>query len=68
MALLFVVGFLVFAWGIVEFMSGLSSGEGGERVNNGKQHMLWGIVGMFIMVAAFAILKMVQASVEQLFQ
>lgn len=68
MALLFVAGFLVFLWGIVEFMSGLSSGEGGEKVTNGKSHMLWGVVGMFVMVAAYAILKMVQASVDQLFR
>ena len=56
-ALLFAAGLLVFVWGVVEFVAGLSGvGEGRE---NGKKHMLWGIIGMFIMVAAYAILAII---------
>lgn len=50
------IGFLVFVYGIVEFMWGLSSDT--ESKNNGKQHILWGIVGMFIMAGAYGLLKL----------
>lgn len=56
-ALLFAVGFLVFVWGVIEFMAGLSGvGEGAQK---GKNHMLWGLIGMFVMVAAYAILQLI---------
>lgn len=45
---LFSLGFFLFAWGIVEFMWGMKNGEVSDE---GKQHMLWGIIGMFIMVS-----------------
>lgn len=57
-ALLVAVGLLVFIYGVVEYLWGLSTelGDGKER---GKKHMLYGIVGMFVMIAAFAILSLV---------
>ncbi len=39
-------------------MAGLSS-DTGEKKEAGKQHMLWGIIGMFIMIAAYSILTIV---------
>jgi hypothetical protein len=60
-ALLFSVAVLVFIWGIVQFIWGVQ-GEGESR-ETGKQHMIWGIVGMFIMVAAYTILRVVQNTV-----
>ena len=62
LALIFAVGFLVFVWGVVEFLAGQNGiGEGASK---GKQHMLWGIIGMFIMVAAWAILQMIARSLN----
>ncbi len=58
-ALIFATGLMVFVWGVVQFMIGLSGGEGGESVQDGKKHMLWGLIGMFIMVAAFAFVKII---------
>jgi hypothetical protein len=57
LALAFAVALLVFIWGIVQFIWGLSN-EAGDK-EEGKQHMLWGIIGMFIMVAAWAILGLI---------
>ena len=58
--LLFALGLLVFVFGIVEYIWGLANeSEGKER---GKQHMLWGIVGMFIMTAAYSIVKLIGAT------
>lgn len=67
--LLFAVGFLVFIWGIVEFLFDVNiRGQGGEGAskNNGKQHMLWGILGMFVMSAAWAIMGLISCTVDQL--
>lgn len=57
LALIFATGLLVFIYGLVEYMWGLSSDT--DKKNTGKQHMLWGIIGMFIMFAAWAILELI---------
>jgi hypothetical protein len=62
LALLFAVGLLVFVWGVVEFIWGL--GREASNKEQGKQHMMWGLVGMFIMVAAWAILKFIANSIN----
>jgi len=51
--LVFSAGFFLFLWGLVVFLFKL--GEGGDH-KEGKQHMLWGIIGMFIMVAVGGIM------------
>ena len=53
--IVFSLGFLLFVFGLVEFLWNLN--EGGEN-EEGKQHMLWGIVGMLIMVSVFGILEL----------
>lgn len=63
LALIFAAGLLVFVFGVVEFMVGLS-GETGEKKEAGKRHMLWGIVGMFIMAAAYSILKIIANTIH----
>jgi hypothetical protein len=57
-ALLIAVGLVLFLYGLVEYLAGLGAdiGDGKER---GRKHMLWGIIGMFIMVAAYAILSLI---------
>ena len=56
MVLLFGAALFLFAWGIVEFLWGLSSGS--ENKEKGKQHMLWGVIGLAIMTGAYAIIQM----------
>lgn len=56
-ALIFAAGFLVFVWGVVQFLSGLAGT--GEAADEGKQHMLWGVIGMAIMIAAVGILRLI---------
>lgn len=56
-ALLFSAGLLVFVWGLVQFLMGVN--EESDKKEDGKRHMLWGVVGMFIMVAAGAIINVV---------
>lgn len=50
--LLMVVGTVVFLWGLVEF---LMSPDNEEKRSTGKQHMMWGIIGLFLMASAWGI-------------
>jgi len=59
--LFFAAGLLVFFWGIVEFLWGLSQDT--EHKEDGKRHMLWGIIGMFIIVSAYAIMQLIARTV-----
>lgn len=49
----FAAGMVLFMWGLVQFMRNI---EGSKE--EGKQHMLWGIIGMFIMVSVKGILQL----------
>ena len=53
--ILFAAGFLLFVYGLVEFLVTLN--QGGES-NEGKQHMIWGVIGMLIMVSVLGIISM----------
>lgn len=54
--LLFSLGFAVFMYGMLEFMWNLNSGEASDK---GKQHMIWGVVGMFLMISAYGIIALI---------
>ena len=55
--LLFSVGLLVFVFGVVEFLYGLNAET--DARERGKKHMLWGLVGMLIMVVAYSIVRLI---------
>ncbi len=55
------LGLVVFMWGVVEFLWGLSKDT--AKKDEGKKHMLWGLVGMFVIVCAGAILSFIANSV-----
>jgi len=46
MLVLFAAGLFLFMYGLVEFLWKLNGGHGEEE---GKRHMIWGLVGMLIM-------------------
>lgn len=52
---IYAVGILIFVVGIVQFLWKLKDGKVDQ---DGKKHMLWGIVGIVIMVSAQAIIYM----------
>lgn len=60
MSLLMALAFLLFLWGGYQYVLNAESDGGRET---GKQHMLWGIVGLLIMVSAMAILKIAAGTV-----
>ena len=59
--LLFGAGIIVFLWGMVEFLFAL---DDDTKKSNGKRHMIWGIIGLAIMVAVFGIINIIQATVD----
>ena len=59
--LIFTAGFFLFVWGLVQFLLNLD--KGGEN-DEGKQHMLWGIVGMFVMASVYGIIALLDNTFE----
>lgn len=57
--LVFAGGFFFFMYGLVEF---LWNSREGEIATDGKSHMLWGVVGMFIMVSVYGIIALITAT------
>ncbi len=55
-SLLFALATLIMIWGAFEFITNAADSKGREK---GKQHLLWGIIGLFIMVSAVGILRIV---------
>jgi len=53
---LFALALIVFLWGVAEFWLQADSESAREK---GKRHMIWGIVGMFVMFAAFGIIRLI---------
>lgn len=51
--LLFVLSLAVFFWGLADFIRGANNEEARQT---GRDHMLWGIIGIFIMVGSWGII------------
>ncbi len=56
--LLYSLAILVFFWGLFEFMLSLQADKSDNR-ERGKQHMLWGVIGLTIMLSVSGIIKMI---------
>lgn len=54
--LIFSAGIFLFTWGLVVFLTQLDNPEGRRT---GTRHMLWGIIGVFIMATVFGIISIV---------
>ena len=54
MTLITAIALILFLWGVFQYVSNAGSEDG--RVQ-GKRHMLFGIIGLFIIVTALAILE-----------
>jgi len=60
--LLFFAAFIYFAWGI---MIMILNADNETKRNEGKSHMMWGVVGMVIMVGAGFIFTLVGNTLVQ---
>ena len=59
--LLVSVAVVVFLYGVYEFIAGA---ESEEKRATGRRHMLWGVVGLFIMVSFFGIINLICRTFE----
>lgn len=55
-AFIFALALVYFLYGIFEF---ISNAENEEKKTTGKNHMIWGIIGIVIMMGVFTILNMI---------
>lgn len=60
--LIALAAFVVFVWGIVQFIQGA---DDAEKRKKGQQAILWGLVGMVIMFGASAIIGLMRATLGQ---
>ncbi|MEK7065748.1 MAG: hypothetical protein AAB938_00145 [Patescibacteria group bacterium] len=54
LAILFSLALLYFLWGAAKFI--WSAGDS-KTQNEGKDHMIWGFVGMLVMISAYGIIN-----------
>jgi hypothetical protein len=54
--LVFAIAFLVFIWGVFQYFI-LGGGDETKR-EEGRQHMLWGIIGFVLMVSVWGIVNL----------
>ena len=54
--LIFGIALLVFFWGLYEFITSAETDDGRAQ---GKRNIIWGVVGMFIMVSVYGIINLV---------
>jgi len=57
--ILFSVAFIYFAWGVVK----LINADAGKK-EEGKNAVIWGLVGMFIMFSTYGIIKLLLDTFE----
>lgn len=54
--LVFAIAFLVFFWGIFQFISSQTADTGREE---GKRKIFWGLFGMFVMFSAYGLIRLI---------
>lgn len=53
--LVFAVAFVVFIWGVFQYL--IAGGANEEQRDKGKQLIVWGVVGFFVMVSVWGIVN-----------
>jgi len=53
---IFALALVYFLWGVIEFVIN-SSNE--DKRSTGRQHMIWGLIGMLIMMGVFTIMQII---------
>lgn len=56
-SLLMSLAVLYFVWGLYQFLSSKAGGQ--LDIETGKNHMIWGLIGLLIMISAVAIINIV---------
>jgi len=59
---LFTVAFVVFIWGLVQFVGHL---DNEEARSTGQKHMIYGLIGMAIMISVNGLIGIIQKTIQQ---
>lgn len=59
---IFALAFLVFVWGAFTFF--VSGGAEEEKRDKGKQMMLWGLIGFFVMISVWGLVNILVGTVN----
>ena len=59
--LVFSLAFIVFLWGIFNFF--IAGGADEEKREKGKQFMVWGLIGFFVMVSVWGIVAVLKRTI-----
>lgn len=57
---LVILAICYFLYGIYEYLAG---GESGDARETGQRHIMWGLIGLFIMVSVFFILRVILGTI-----
>ena len=60
--LVFAIAFLVFIWGIYQYF--IAGGASEEKRDSGKQLILWGLIGFFVMFSVWGIINLLLNSLR----
>ncbi len=58
--LIFAAAVLIFLYGVFEYLKGSDSDD---ARSTGRNHIIWGVVGMFIMVSVFGIMDIIMNTI-----
>ncbi len=58
--ILFAFALVLFLWGVAKF---LMSAENDADLKQGKNNMIWGLVGMFIMISVIGIMNLIKGTI-----
>lgn len=50
----FIIALVVFLWGVMQYIRGANNQE---KRKEGREHMLWGVIGFVIMFGVFGIIQ-----------
>ena len=53
---LFAVALIIFLWGVIQYV--IAAGDD-EKRKEGKQKIIWGIIGLFVMVAIWGLVNLI---------
>ncbi len=62
-ALLMTLALVLFIWGVIQFLVNQNNGEE-AKIADGKRHMIWGIVGLVIMVSVYGLMALISRTFD----
>ncbi len=64
--LAFAIALLIFIWGMIGYLVNLRNGATDDKQQAGKRHMIWGAIGVAIMISVFGIMQFIWGTLMSL--